>query len=136
MALLLFFCLSHSLTYSLSLSLSLSPFLSLFLSLFFFLLSLSLSLFIFQSPDSAVLESKILDAKLKAESAMFGSVSVVHRHHFSSTLQRMSVICSCVPQVHKVLKRFYEILSMPFVIFLFVKLPASLSLSHSPTISL
>jgi hypothetical protein len=49
--------------------------------------------------DAASLESKILAAASKAESAPYSSVSVLHRHHFSSTLQRMSVVCTCKPQV-------------------------------------
>jgi cation-transporting ATPase 13A1 len=47
---------------------------------------------------SAALEKKIQEAKDKARSAMFAAVQVVHRHHFASGLQRMSVVCRCVPQ--------------------------------------
>lgn len=41
------------------------------------------------------LNEKIFLAKEKASYAMFNSVQVVSRHHFSSKLQRMSVVCKC-----------------------------------------
>lgn len=42
-----------------------------------------------------VLEGKLKEANAKAESAMYSSVQVLQRHHFSSKLQRMSVVCRC-----------------------------------------
>ena len=52
------------------------------------------------STDAESLRSKIHAATVKAESALYGSVCVVHRHHFSSTLQRMSVVCVCSAKVY------------------------------------
>lgn len=46
--------------------------------------------------DAVLLESKIIDAKRKAASAPYKAVTVVQRYHFSSQLQRMSVLCKCV----------------------------------------
>lgn len=42
-----------------------------------------------------VLENKLKEAQQKAGSAIFNSVQVLQRHHFSSKLQRMSVVCKC-----------------------------------------
>ena len=42
-----------------------------------------------------VLEGKLKDATVKANSAMYSNVQVLQRHHFSSKLQRMSVVCRC-----------------------------------------
>jgi cation-transporting ATPase 13A1 len=46
--------------------------------------------------DAVSLETKISESKRRAESAPYCSVQVVQRHHFSSHLQRMSVVCKCV----------------------------------------
>jgi len=48
--------------------------------------------------DAAVLENKVKEAQTKARESPFAAVTVLHRHHFSSTLQRMSVVCKCQPQ--------------------------------------
>jgi magnesium-transporting ATPase (P-type) len=45
--------------------------------------------------EIAILEGKLKDSTAKAEAAMFSAVQVMHRHHFSSKLQRMSVVCRC-----------------------------------------
>jgi cation-transporting ATPase 13A1 len=45
--------------------------------------------------DAVSLETKISDSRRRAESAPYSSVQVVQRHHFSSHLQRMSVVCKC-----------------------------------------
>ena len=42
-----------------------------------------------------ICENKINDAKRKASSSLYTKVHVVQRHHFSSALQRMSVVCKC-----------------------------------------
>ena len=42
-----------------------------------------------------ILETKLQDANTKANNAMYSSVQVLQRHHFSSKLQRMSVVCRC-----------------------------------------
>ena len=41
------------------------------------------------------LREVITDAKAKAKSALFASIKIVQRHHFSSALQRMSVVAKC-----------------------------------------
>jgi cation-transporting ATPase 13A1 len=41
------------------------------------------------------LNEKIFLAKEKSSYAMFNAVQVITRHHFSSKLQRMSVVCKC-----------------------------------------
>jgi cation-transporting ATPase 13A1 len=46
--------------------------------------------------DAVTLEGKITDAKRKALTAPYKAVQVVQRHHFSSQLQRMSVVVKCV----------------------------------------
>lgn len=45
--------------------------------------------------EMPILEAKLKEANAKASSAMFGSAQVLQRHHFSSKLQRMSVVCRC-----------------------------------------
>ena len=42
-----------------------------------------------------VLETKLREATAKASKAMYSGVQVLQRHHFSSKLQRMSVVCRC-----------------------------------------
>lgn len=42
-----------------------------------------------------ILEGKLRDAVSKATTALYSSVQVMQRHHFSSKLQRMSVVCRC-----------------------------------------
>ena len=37
--------------------------------------------------DASVLETKIKEAQIKARESPFAAVTVLHRHHFSSTLQ-------------------------------------------------
>ena len=37
--------------------------------------------------DASVLETKIKEAQIKASESPFAAVTVLHRHHFSSTLQ-------------------------------------------------
>jgi len=41
------------------------------------------------------LETQISEGKLKARGALYQRVAVLQRFHFSSKLQRMSVLCSC-----------------------------------------
>ena len=41
------------------------------------------------------LKDKISDAKAKANLMPFSSIKIAHRHHFSSALQRMSVVAKC-----------------------------------------
>lgn len=41
------------------------------------------------------LESKLVAARQKASTALYNSIQVIQRHHFSSALQRMSVVCRC-----------------------------------------
>lgn len=45
--------------------------------------------------DIPILEQKLKDAQYKAASAIYSGVQVLQRHHFSSKLQRMSVVCKC-----------------------------------------
>lgn len=45
--------------------------------------------------EMPILESKLKEATAKAATAMYSSVQVLQRHHFSSKLQRMSVVCRC-----------------------------------------
>lgn len=45
--------------------------------------------------EMPILEAKLKEATAKAASAMYNSVQVLQRHHFSSKLQRMSVVCRC-----------------------------------------
>lgn len=45
--------------------------------------------------DIPILEQKLKDAQYKASSAIYSGVQVLQRHHFSSKLQRMSVVCKC-----------------------------------------
>jgi len=41
-------------------------------------------------------EKRISESKIKMSKAFCTSVKVVQRHHFSSSLQRMSVVCKCI----------------------------------------
>lgn len=45
--------------------------------------------------DITSLEAKVEQAKGKASSAMYNTIQVLQRHHFSSALQRMSVVVRC-----------------------------------------
>jgi cation-transporting ATPase 13A1 len=42
-----------------------------------------------------ILEGKLKEAVTKSSTAMYSSAQVLQRHHFSSKLQRMSVVCRC-----------------------------------------
>eukprot|EP01034_Spumella_vulgaris_P021380 gene21380-27410_t len=41
------------------------------------------------------LEAKLVVSRQKASSALYSTIQVIQRHHFSSGLQRMSVVCRC-----------------------------------------
>ena len=45
--------------------------------------------------ELGTLQRKLTEARAKAAEAMYGAVQVLQRHHFSSKLQRMSVVCRC-----------------------------------------
>lgn len=84
--------------------------------------------------DAESLRSKIHAATVKAESALYGSVCVVHRHHFSSTLQRMSVVCVCSAKVYMYTYMQTHIMYLYVWTFLSFFLPSFPPFVH-PTIS-
>eukprot|EP01038_Epipyxis_sp_PR26KG_P009128 gene9128-12312_t len=48
--------------------------------------------------ELTTLNSKIIESKKKSFHAKYTAIQVIQRHHFSSSLQRMSVVCRCHDQ--------------------------------------